>query len=184
VRDSSLSACIQAIMAAEVGHVDLAFDYLAETAFIDLRDLASNTHDGVHLAALAGSWLVAVAGFGGMRDHGDTLHFAPRLPARLTRLSFRLIYRERRLRVTVGREQARYELLDGEAIEVGHHGETIALTSPGSAESRPIPPVPARPRPAQPPGREPPLWMPRGPSEQRSASRDMAGRPTGEDEVR
>ena len=107
VRDSSLSACVQAIVAAEVGHVDLAYDYLGETAFIDLRDLAFNTKDGVHLAALAGSWLVAVAGFGGMRDHGDTLTFAPRLPARLTRLSFRLIYRGRRLRVTVaGREGA------------------------------------------------------------------------------
>ena len=101
VRDSSLSACVQAIMAAEVGHTELAYDYLGETAFIDLRDLAFNTRDGVHLAALAGSWLVAVAGFGGMRDHGDTLHFSPRLPAQLSRLSFRLLYRGRRLCVTV-----------------------------------------------------------------------------------
>jgi alpha,alpha-trehalose phosphorylase len=159
VRDSSLSASIQAIMAAEVGHVDLAFDYLGETAFIDLRDLAFNTRDGVHLAALAGSWLVAVAGFGGMRDHGKTLEFAPRLPAKLTRLTFRLIYRGRRLRVTVGRTDARYELLDGEELEVGHHGETIAL-APGTDESRPIPPAPPRVRPTQPPGREPPLGRP------------------------
>ena len=57
----------------EVGHLDLAYDYLTETAFIDLRDLAVNTKDGVHLAALAGCWQVAVAGFGGMRDHGSTL---------------------------------------------------------------------------------------------------------------
>ena len=54
VRDSSLSACVQAIVAAEVGHVDLAYDYLTETAYIDLRDLAFNTKDGIHLAALAG----------------------------------------------------------------------------------------------------------------------------------
>jgi alpha,alpha-trehalose phosphorylase len=162
VRDSSLSACIQAIMAAEVGHVDLAFDYLGETAFIDLRDLAFNTRDGVHLAALAGSWLVVVAGFGGMRDHGDGLSFAPRLPPRLARLSFRLIYRGRRLRVTVGPTEARYELLDGEALEVEHHGARVALAAPGSEEVRPIPPAPARGRPAQPPGREPPLGRPRG----------------------
>ena len=116
VRDSSLSACVQAIVAAEVGHTDLAYDYLGETAFIDLRDLAFNTRDGVHLAALAGSWLVAVAGFGGMRDHGETLQFAPRLPAKLTRLSFRLLYRGRRLRVIVGRTEAHYELLDGDAV--------------------------------------------------------------------
>jgi alpha,alpha-trehalose phosphorylase len=157
VRDSSLSACVQAIVAAEVGHTDLAYDYLGETAFIDLRDLAFNTRDGVHLAALAGSWLVAVAGFGGMRDHGETLQFAPRLPAKLTRLSFRLLYRGRRLRVIVGRTEAHYELLDGDALEIGHHGTTVTLTGSGDMQSRPIPALPERPRPTQPPSREPPL---------------------------
>jgi alpha,alpha-trehalose phosphorylase len=156
VRDSSLSACIQAIMAAEVGHIDLAYDYLTETAFIDLRDLAFNTGDGVHLAALAGSWLVAVAGFGGMRDHSETLHFSPRLPSRLTRLSFRLTYRGRRVCVTVERADARYELLDGEALDLRHHGEDFTL-HPGTPAVRDVPPAPQRPRPAQPPGRSPPL---------------------------
>jgi alpha,alpha-trehalose phosphorylase len=156
VRDSSLSACVQAIMAAEVGHTELAYDYLAETAFIDLRDLAFNTRDGVHLAALAGSWLIAVAGFGGMRDHGDTLHFAPRLPARLTRMSFRLLFRDRRLCVTVGRSDAHYELFEGEALALRHHGEDFTL-EPGTPQVRPLPPAPRRKRPAQPPGRSPPL---------------------------
>ncbi len=157
VRDSSLSACVQAIMGAEVGHVELAYDYLAETAFIDLRDLAFNTRDGVHIAALAGSWLVAVAGFGGLRDHGATLEFAPRLPARLTRLSFRLVFRGRRLRVTIGRSEVGYELLDGEPIEILDHGEPIALEQVGEVVTRAIAPAPARERPRQPPGREPPL---------------------------
>ena len=159
VRDSSLSACIQAIMAAEVGHTELAYEYLDESAFIDLRDLASNTHDGIHLASLAGCWLIAVAGFGGMRDHGTTLEFSPRLPAQLTRLSFRLMYRDRRLRVTVSSSVARYELLDGEALDVRHHGERVKLDGAGSSVSRPIPPAPSRPRPAQPAGREPPLHI-------------------------
>ena len=157
VRDSSLSACVQAIVAAEVGHVDLAYDYLGETAFIDLRDLAFNTKDGVQLAALAGSWLVAVAGFGGMRDHHDALTFAPRLPASLTRLSFRLVYRGRRLRVTVAGARAHYELLDGEPLTVEHHGEPVALGAVGKVVSRAVPPAPVRPRPDQPAGREPPL---------------------------
>jgi len=156
VRDSSLSACIQAIIAAEVGHTELAYDYLAETAFIDLRDLAFNTRDGVHLAALAGSWLVLVAGFGGMRDHGDTLHFAPRLPARLTRMSFRLLYRDRRLCVTVDRSEARYELLDGKALALRHHGKNFTLR-PATPQVLAVPRAPQRKRPAQPPGRSPPL---------------------------
>jgi len=158
VRDSSLSASVQAIVAAEVGHVELAYDYLGETAFIDLRNLASNTNDGVHLAALAGSWLVAVAGFGGMRDHGDRLEFAPRLPSRLTRLSFRLIYRGRRLRVTVAGGEARYELIDGAPIELMHHGEPATVTF-GEVLKRALPPAPRRAAPQQPPGRSPPLGV-------------------------
>jgi len=156
-RDSSLSACVQAIVAAEVGHLDLAYDYLGESAFIDLRDLAFNTRDGVHLAALAGSWLVAVAGFGGMRDHGDTLTFAPRLPARLTRLRFRLLYRGRRLRVTVAGREAHYELLDGEPLTVEHHGEPVELETVGEVVSRALPPPRECTRPDQPAGRAPPL---------------------------
>jgi alpha,alpha-trehalose phosphorylase len=155
VRDSSLSASIQAVVAAEVGHLELAYDYFGETAFIDLRDLAFNTRDGVHLASLAGSWLVAVAGFGGMRDHGATLAFAPRLPSRLTRLTFRLVYRGRRLRVDVHRDSARYELLDGEPLDVVHHGEAVTVES-GSSVTRPLPPAPHRTAPEQPPGRSPP----------------------------
>jgi len=155
VRDSSLSACIQAIVAAEVGHLDLAYDYLGETSFIDLRDLAFNTRDGLHIASLAGSWLVAVAGFGGMRDHGDALAFAPRLPSRLTRLTFRLIYRGRRLRVHLSSHSARYELVEGEPLEILHDGETVAL-APGSPQTRPVEPPPRRAPPEQPPGRSPP----------------------------
>jgi alpha,alpha-trehalose phosphorylase len=155
VRDSSLSASIQSIVAAEVGHLELAYDYLGETAFIDLRDLAFNTRDGLHLASLAGSWLAAVAGFGGMRDEAGTLSFAPRLPSRLTRLTFRLIYRGRRLRVDVRPDSASYQLLDGEPLEVLHHGEALTIEGQ-SPQSRPLPPAPPS-RPAeQPPGRTPP----------------------------
>ena len=154
VRDSSLSAAIQAIVAAEVGHLELAYDYFAETALIDLRDLALNTGSGLHLAALAGAWLVAVAGFGGMRDHGETLHFAPRLPPRLSRLGFRLLFRGRRLRVHVGPDTASYELVAGAPLELVHHGERLELT-PGAPETRPLPPVPRRTRPEPPAGRQP-----------------------------
>ena len=71
VRDSSLSACIQAAVAAQVGHLDLAYEYLGEAALIDLEDLEHNTRDGLHIAALAGAWLALVAGFGGMRDRAS-----------------------------------------------------------------------------------------------------------------
>jgi alpha,alpha-trehalose phosphorylase len=80
VRDSSLSACTQATIAAEVGHLDLAFDYLGEAALMDLHDLEHNTRDGVHIASLAGTWAALVSGFGGFRDLDGTFSFTPRLP--------------------------------------------------------------------------------------------------------
>jgi alpha,alpha-trehalose phosphorylase len=154
VRDSSLSASIQAIVAAEVGHLDLAYHYFRETSFVDLYDLAGNTADGLHLASLAGAWLVAVAGFGGLRDYGDVLAFAPRLPARLTRLSFRLMYRGRRLRIDVCSDHARYELLAGEPLDLLHHGEPFTL-APASPQTRACPMLPEPPAVEPPPGRAP-----------------------------
>jgi alpha,alpha-trehalose phosphorylase len=93
VRDSSLSAFVQAVVAAEVGHLDLAYDYFGEAALLDPGNLHHNTRDGVHLASLAGAWIAAVAGFGGMRDHGGSLSSAPQLPQQLSRLAFRLCFR-------------------------------------------------------------------------------------------
>ena len=154
VRDSSLSAAIQGVVAAEVGHLELAWDYLSETAFIDLRDLANNTGDGVHLAALSGVWHTIVAGFGGMRDHGETLAFAPRLPSKVTRLQFGLLYRGRRLRVEVVPDRATYEVLDGEPLEILTHGERITVER-GEPHHRPIPPAPQYPPPHAPAGRQP-----------------------------
>jgi alpha,alpha-trehalose phosphorylase len=154
VRDSSLSACTQAVMAAEVGHLDLAFDYLGEAALMDLRDLEHNTRDGVHIASLAGTWVALVGGFGGLRHRDGTVSFAPRLPEGLTRLAFRLLIRRRRLRVEVTRDAARYVLADGEPMKILHHGEEVNLVA-GKPQVRPVPAAPARPRPGQPPGREP-----------------------------
>jgi alpha,alpha-trehalose phosphorylase len=154
VRDSSLSAFAQAVVAAEVGHLELAYDYFGEAALLDLGNLHHNTRDGVHLASLAGAWIAAVAGFGGMRDHGGSLSFAPQLPQRLSRLAFRLCFRGRRIRVEVDHRQARYTLLQGAPLDVAHHGATVTL-APDEPVTRSIPKPPARKAPAQPPGRAP-----------------------------
>ena len=154
VRDSSLSACTQAVVAAEVGHLELAYDYFGEATLIDLDNLEHNTRDGLHIASLAGAWIVAVAGFGGMRDHDGSLTFAPHLPERLNRLAFRLCFRGRRLKVEVESDQARYSLLEGAPLELTHHGQTISVIA-RKPVTRAIPPPPARDAPRQPPGRAP-----------------------------
>jgi alpha,alpha-trehalose phosphorylase len=154
VRDSSLSACTQAVVAAEVGHLELAYDYLCESALVDLDDLQHNTRDGLHIASLAGTWIGFVAGFGGMRDHDGVLSFAPRLPTAITRLTFRLSFRGRRLRVDVARGEAKYSLLEGSPLEIMHHRKKVTLEV-GRPRSRRIAPAPARETPSQPPGRVP-----------------------------
>jgi alpha,alpha-trehalose phosphorylase len=154
VRDSSLSACSQAVIAAEVGHLDLAYDYFAEATLMDLDDLEHNTRDGIHIASVAGTWIAAVAGFGGLRDHGGKLSFKPRLPGALSRLKFRLMFRGRTLLVEVNHERARYSILRGDPLELTHHGETITV-SPDEPQALAIPALPARPAPSQPPGRVP-----------------------------
>ncbi|MCW2694230.1 MAG: Maltose phosphorylase [Mycobacterium sp.] len=155
VRDSSLSACTQAVVAAEVGHLDLAHDYAVEAALMDLANLEHNTSDGLHMASLAGSWLAMVHGFGGLRDHTDQLQFAPRLPGGLTRLAFTVTRSGARLIVEVTGQQATYCLLDGEdPMTIRHYGEELEL-APGQVVAREIKPGPVLPRPEQPPYRAP-----------------------------
>jgi alpha,alpha-trehalose phosphorylase len=156
VRDSSLSACTQAVLAAEVGHLSLAYAYLRECALIDLEDLDLNTKEGLHMAALAGTWIATVAGFGGLRDHEGAITLAPRLPPELTGLTFRLCIGESRLCVEVGRDTATYRLTAGEGLELAHHGEPfkVSLRHPVTRE---IPTIDAGPAPAQPRHRPPGL---------------------------
>jgi alpha,alpha-trehalose phosphorylase len=154
VRDSSLSASTQAIIAAEVGHLDLAYDYLGEAALIDLDDLAHNTANGVHIASLAGAWITLVAGFGGFRSLDGTLSFAPKLPRPISRLHFGITWRGQFTTITVTQEQASYQLTEGTPLDVLHYGQTLHLVA-GDTLTRPIPPTPERPRPMQPAGRAP-----------------------------
>jgi alpha,alpha-trehalose phosphorylase len=154
VRDSSLSANSQAVLAAEVGHLELAYDYLAEAALMDLDDLEHNTRDGRHIASLAGAVIGVLGGLGGLRTHDGALTFAPRLPEALNRVVFRVSFCDRRVVVDVRHEQARYTLLEGDPLEITHHGATVALRS-ARAVTRRIPPAPKRDAPRQPPGREP-----------------------------
>lgn len=154
VRDSSLSACGQAVVAAETGHLDLAWKYLQETALVDLQNLAHNTSDGLHLAASAGTWLGLVCGFGGFRDYYELPSFNPRLPKNLTRLAFSLRLKESTLRVDIGQESAIYSVVRGHAVSITHVGEQL-IVEPGAPVERGIEPIPEPAPVSQPKGRGP-----------------------------
>src|SRR5699024_6684300 len=105
--DSTLSAVVQSIVAAEVGYHDMALRYFYDGLFVDLDDRHANTSDGVHVASAGGVWAGLVAGFGGMRDHGGKLTFDPRLPSSWPELGFRLGWHGSRLHVVVRSEEIR-----------------------------------------------------------------------------
>jgi alpha,alpha-trehalose phosphorylase len=166
VRDSSLSAATQSVIAAEVGQLELAYDYLAESALIDLADTELNVADGLHLAALAGAWTAVVAGLGGLRSRYGKLTFAPRLPAPITRLAFTISFRGQPLRTEITNAAATYELEAGAPAVICHHGSEFTLSA-GTPLTLDIPPIGHSEQVSQPHGREPARR-----SEHRSASRD------------
>ena len=122
-QDSTLSPGTFAIVSAECNQLEKAYEYLNKTAFIDIDNLCGNSHQGLHMAALANSWNSVVFGFGGMRSQGGELRFNPRYPCSLGPYSFCVNFRGRLVRAEVTRDRVDYHLLEGKPIGI-YHGET------------------------------------------------------------
>ena len=135
--DSSLSACIQSIVAAEIGRMDKALDYARYAILMDLADVGENVSDGCHIASMGGTWMVFVYGFAGMRDYDGHPSFRPQLPTALTRIRFRVRVRSRELVVTMERDSrtVTYELRKGPDLTITHCDELIPLAE-GETVSR------------------------------------------------
>ncbi|MGH9103729.1 MAG: glycoside hydrolase family 65 protein [Acidimicrobiales bacterium] len=134
--DSSLSACPHAVVAAEVGRLDDALAYLRRSALVDLDDLSHNVRDGIHLAAVAGSWLALAAGLAGVRHSGGRLRLRPQLPESWERVRLRLCYRGRRLELTMERESSACRLLEGPAMRADSGGASLAVLEAGGPALR------------------------------------------------
>jgi alpha,alpha-trehalose phosphorylase len=126
--DSSLSSCIQAIVAAECGYYKKANRYMRYAALMDLADIGGNVRDGLHMASMGGTWMSAVYGLAGLRDFDGRISFTPRPPLRLDAVRFSLAIRGRRIRLEVNQKQARYSLVEGDDLTLWHLDEEIMLT--------------------------------------------------------
>lgn len=126
--DSSLSACIQAIIAAEIGDMEKAVKYARYAVLMDLADIGGNVKDGCHIASMGGTWMVAVYGFAGMRDDDGVLSFDPRLPRQISCLQFPLCTRGQCLEVTVEHKKVSYLLREGTELTIFHRGNEVHLT--------------------------------------------------------
>lgn len=127
--DSSLSACVQGIVAANVGHDDLAIDYFHRALYLDICDVHSNTADGVHIANCGGVWAGIVHGFAGMVETGDVLKFAPRLPERWQSVRFRINRHGSIAEVELTAGGATLTHLDGIGVPVQHDDRKVVVTA-------------------------------------------------------
>lgn len=126
--DSTLSAVVQSIIAAEVGYHDLALRYFLSALFVDLADRHSNTADGVHVASTGGVWSALVCGFGGFRDQGGVFSIDPRLPEAWESLVYRVTIKGTRVRVTVTPKQVELVVEDGKEASFTVRGEAVTVT--------------------------------------------------------
>lgn len=125
--DSTLSACVQGIMAAEVGRPDTALMHFTNAAYIDLDDSHGNTVDGVHTASAGGVWSSIVQGFAGMRDQGDVLVFRPRLPEAWESVTFQLRVHGSEIAVTLSQGEIAFMLISGDGFDVEVEDEPVHI---------------------------------------------------------
>ncbi len=130
--DSSLSSCIQSIVALEIGQLDLAVQYARVALLMDLADVGGNVKDGCHIASMGGTWMVMAYGFAGMRDYDGTISFRPgrrRDQSETATVRFPITIRGQILDVDIGPENAKYSLREGDGLVIRHEDEVIQLTS-------------------------------------------------------
>lgn len=129
--DSSLSHCIQSIMACEIGEYEKAEKYFEKTARMDIEDVHGNTCDGIHTAAMAGSWMSIVYGFAGFRDWKGLWSFNPHLPSKWNGLSFSLCLNDCILFVSLERKKedviVSYTLREGKKLHITHRNTSVSL---------------------------------------------------------
>jgi alpha,alpha-trehalose phosphorylase len=137
--DSSLSSCVEAIIAAQVGETEKAIQYGMAALLMDIADVGGNVKDGCHIASMGGTWMMLAYGLGGMRDHNGTLSFWPRrAPQDNAILRFPVTYRGQILEVEISLERVEYTLREGERLVIRHETEEIQLSRENPVVVRPV----------------------------------------------
>ncbi len=128
VHESSLSACVHAILAAELGKEEKAVEMYERTARLDLDNYNNDTEDGLHITSMTGSWLAIVQGFAQMKTFNESLSFAPFLPNSWQAYSFHVNYRDRLLAIHVDQNNVTLDLLSGKPLTLKLYQEEQLLT--------------------------------------------------------
>ncbi len=131
VHESSLSPCVHSILASRLGKKQIAYDLYLRTSRLDLDDYNNEVSEGLHITSMGGTWMSVVYGFGGMKVSNGMLHFDPCLPENWSSLSFKILYRNRTLKVKIESSTTTLQNIEGEALEITVAGSLIRL-DPGT----------------------------------------------------
>ncbi|MET1248434.1 glycoside hydrolase family 65 protein [Sporolactobacillus sp. STCC-11] len=129
VHESSLSASIHSILAADLHYEDKAVEMYERTSRLDLDNYNNDTADGLHITSMTGSWLAIVQGFAGMRVRNNHLHFDPFLPKKWEGYRFRINFRGRIIQVAIDHVGTRITLVSGEPLTIDVKGQNVQLDS-------------------------------------------------------
>ncbi len=136
VHESSLSPCVHSIQAAKLNRMQQAYSFYLRTSRLDLDDYNKEVEEGLHITSMAGTWMSIVEGFGGMRIVDDKLSFTPRIPKQWMSYSFKVNFRKRILKVTVGKENTKFELQSKEDMSIRVNGKRFVIKSIGMTQSK------------------------------------------------
>jgi alpha,alpha-trehalose phosphorylase len=127
LHDSSLSPCIFSILACDVGYYDKALAYFNMTSRLDLDDYHNNVYSGVHAANMAGTWMSITQGFAKMRVYDGELSFKPWIPKDWNSYSFKIVFRGRKISITVSHHTVDYVLLEGDPLTILSDDKSVFL---------------------------------------------------------
>ena len=114
---------MHAVLAVRIGRVDKAHEMLLRSARLDLDDMNNDTADGCHTTSMAGTWIAAVLGFGGVRVVDGELDVNPTLAPGWTSLDFQVQFRGAWLSVSAVRTSLTIENHSEAATSVHVAGE-------------------------------------------------------------
>lgn len=127
VHESSLSPCIHSIIAAKVEEYKKAYDLYLRTARLDLDNYNNDTYDGLHITSMAGTWMSIVYGFGGMRVTDGVLSFNPFIPDAWNNYSFKILFRNRLLNISIDKENIKVSLEKGNSFDLKIYDKVYKL---------------------------------------------------------
>mgnify|MGYP000296681252 CR=1 FL=1 len=125
---SSLSTCIFGIVACSIGYLEEGYEYFSQSARMDLDDYHNNFYAGIHAANMAGTWQAIVNGFAGVRCQNSKLTFEPSIPEEWEEYAFRLRFRGTLLEIQISKNEAKFTVIEGTAIQFSVDGKEIYIT--------------------------------------------------------